>query len=549
MITPQIMATNKMQDPVSPLGILEEIYDDTHSDIYDDMAAKYGFLDGGSSPTEAAKDTTVAVDATSKDQTKQKLPTQDPVSPLVTYDTAAKDGDSVSVSSPAEAAKDTTVAMVANSDIGSLKLPTRDLLPYPDNPDVGINNGTGPDGESFTMPVNHEAAQGSNDPAEQTENITEENHKPTNDDLLDEACADYRAEIAVSDSGSHMSPNPDTVLPSVKGKQSTKRRTKATIDPDNLPSKDDELSEAQIASLCYQPPRVRQGYTRYFATAGTIRAAYSGILMERLPNGELRFSEEILRSCLPKWKDRKDLMGSSELGDSAQTGSGPSRKRKGAATSAKRVADEDIGPQRKTKKRKNEQLPVNQGDTGHVVPAEPRRPLRIRSVITPRTAFSMGLPPSAISSKPPTALQAGSSESFPSEALKARHSQQPQVQNQPSQIATSNINPSAVPNSDNRKSFCGNFIPTQGTRVHNYGSCQLLDPNHLSQFAQYLTGEIQQLDLTIVSIAHGSHDQGRRYALRHLRDVLIDLRDLCVDMEIEQRSLTVTKSRDDMGDV
>jgi hypothetical protein len=545
MMTPQTMATNGMHDPVSPLST----YDD--SEVY--LVGRDGIFNGCNSQIEADKETTMVVVGSETDQTTQKLPTQDPGLPLCTYDDmAAKDGVLDGGNSPAEAAEDTTVAEVANSDTGSQKLPTQGDLPLLDEQAAccatdsldspGFEDGNGQDGESFARPVIHEAAQGPNDPAAQSENITEQNHKPANDHL---GYADYRAEEAVSDSGSRIPPKLDPASSSVKGTQSTKRRTKATIDPDDLPSKDDELSEAQIASLCYQPPRVRQAYTRYFANAGTIRAAYANILMERLPNGELRFPEDVLRSCLPKWKGWKDRLGSSQPGDSAQTGSGPNRKRKGAATPAKRFADEDIEPPKKTKKpnvSKNEKSkePPPDLDSNYLnlrSSLEPRhQSLRFVSVITPGTALSRGLPPSAISSKPPTAPQAGSSESFPSEASKTPYSQQPKVQNQPSQIAASNINPSAVPNLDE-------------PRVHNHGNCQLLDPNHLSQFAQYLTGQIQQLDLAIVSIAHGAHDQGRRYALRRLRDVLIDLRDLCVDMEIEQRSRTVTKSRDNMDDL
>lgn len=552
MMTPQTMATNEMHDPVSPLS------------TYDDMFAVRG---NSSFTAETAEDTTAAMAATETYQTTQTLPTQDPGSPLGTYDAiTAIDGVLDGGNPPAEAAKDTTLEEIANSDTKSPKLPTQGDLPLPDGlascwatdslDSHGFKDGTGQGGKSFTRPVIHEAAQSPNDPAEQSENITEQNHKPANDHL---GYADYHAE-AVSGSGSPITPKLDTACSSFKGKQSTKRRTKTTIDPDDLPSKDDELSEAQIASLCYQPPRVRQAYTRYFANAGTIRAAYANILKEQLPNGEPRFPEDVLRSCLPKWKGWKDRLEASQPGDSAQTGSGPNRSRKKPATPAKRVADEDIEPPKKTKKpnlSKNEVLPDAQKKTGNMVPEEPRQPIRLRTVITPRTALSIALPPSAISSKPPTALQLGSSESFPSEASKTPYLQQPKVQNQPSEIAAFSINPSAVPNLDNRKSFYGNHIPTQGTGVHNqgnrqlhnHGNCQLLDPNHLSQFAQYLTGEIQQLDLAIVSLAHGANDQGRRYALRHLRDVLIDLRDLCVDMEIEQRSRTITKSRDNMDDL
>lgn len=471
-----------------------------------------------------------------------------PVPPLSTSDDmAAKDGVLCGGNSPAVATENTAVAEVANSDTKSPKVPTQYELPQPDTANMSFKDGTGQDGNPCVVMDIQDAGQASKTLAEQTLSTTEQNHNPTNDNPREEACADYRAEAAVYDLGSHISPNTETVSTSVKGKQSTKRRTKTTIDPDDLPSKDDELSEAQIASLCYQPPRVRQGYTKYFAAAGTIRAAYANILMERLPNGERRFSEDILRSCLPKWKDRKDRLEVSHHGDSAQTGSGPSRKRKGPATPAKRVADEDIEPPKKTKRlnvsktEKSKDPPPDLGSNDlnpHPLQEPRHQTLRFRSVITPGTALSRGLPPSAISSKSPTALQAGSSEPFPSEASETPYSQQPKVQNQPSDIAVSNINPSL----DNRKSFYRNHIPTQGTGVqnhgnhqlHNHNNCQLLDPNHLSQFAQYLTGEIQQLDLAIVSIAHGAHDQGRRYALRHLRDVLIDLRDLCVDMEIEQ---------------
>jgi hypothetical protein len=477
MITPKILATNEMQDPASPLS------------IHDDMAAQDGVLDGGSSP--------------------------------------------------AEAAKDTTVAMVINSDSGSQKLATQDYLPVHDehNMDPEISQDSRGLKDALEELTGTEPFPG---------DVVKQDDKSANEDSLNSGCPNYRAETAASDSGSHMSPNPEPASSSVKGRQSTKRRTKTTIDPDDLPSKDDELSAAQIAVICSQPKKIRQGYTRYFASSGTIRAAYKDILLERRPDGELRFSEDILRSCIPKWKEHLE---GSELGESTQPGEGHNRKRKGTATAAKRIADEDTEPPKKSKKpkiSKSEELCVHQENMGHIFSEEPRQHIRIRPVITPRTALARGLPATTSLCTPSTALQESSSEPLVSNA-------QPHDQNQPSQIDASNghrLKPSAVPNMDNRKSFFGKNA-TQATRVLNLGTCSLLDPNYLAQFAQYLTGEIQQLDLAIVGIAHGAgpHDQGHRYALRRLRDVLIDFRDLCVDMEIEQRRRTVTKSRADMDDV
>ncbi|KAF3389131.1 hypothetical protein F1880_003707 [Penicillium rolfsii] len=481
MMTPVVIATNEMHSPVSPLR------------IYDTMATQDGFLNGSTSPNEATKNATVAV--------------------------------------------------VAGSDTGSPKLPARADLSHPKSPEVGINNGTRVYGEFSHMQAIHEAAQGPNEVAEQSENISEPNHKPAHDHL---SHVDCRAKTAASDSDYEMMPKTKPTKSSVKGKKSTKRRIKATDVSDDLPNKDDELSEAQIAGLCEQPLSIRRRYKKYFALNGTIRASYAKILMERLAVGELCLHEDNIRSCLPKRRDRKDPRESAEPGDSSQTGSGSSCKRKEAATSgkAKRVADENTGPQRNTKKQKNGQSSAHREDKEKIVSAETQQPLRIRLGSTPRTALSKGLPDSDVLSKPSTALQGGSSESFASESVKAQGSQQPQVQNQPSQSAALNINPSAVPKLDNPKSFCGN-IPKQETRAHNNSGCKLLDPNHLSPFAQNLTGEIQQMDLAIVSIVRGVHEQDRRYALRHFRDVLIELRDLCVDMEIEQRSHTVVKSRED----
>ncbi|CEO60672.1 hypothetical protein PMG11_05267 [Penicillium brasilianum] len=364
------------------------------------------------------------------------------------------------------------------------------------------------------------------------------------DDLLDPGSPKSHIETAASDSAIHASPDPEPASSSLKSQQSKKRR-KVTVDLDSLPNLEDELNDAEIASLCSQPPRIRQRYTNYFASHGVIRAAYYKILFQRHPNGELRLPEEVLRSCSPKWRERLEAY---EAAESSHAGVGHSRKRKGTMAAAKPSADDDtdshkpsLKKAKKTTPSKSEDLQVDQPISETSPPSRPVPTLRFRPVISCRTAVSMGRPPGIHSSQTTTVSDAGYPENVPVDCLKHpvnstfdhRHdvtSDSTQVQQAYPDVREIN---SHRPCLDNR--------PAQSTSVFNLGRSQLLDPNYLAQFAQNLTGEIQQLDLDVVTIARSLHDEGPYWRFRNLRDTLLYLRDQCVDIETKLRRHLATK--------
>ncbi|KAJ5380788.1 uncharacterized protein N7496_003216 [Penicillium cataractarum] len=378
------------------------------------------------------------------------------------------------------------------------------------------------------------------------EDVNTREDQLADNDLLDPGSSKSHIETAVSDSGIRASPDPEPASSSVKGTRS-KRRMKPTVDLDSLPNPEDELTDAEIANLCCQPPRIRQRYTNYFASHGVIRAAYCRILFERLPDGELRFPEEVLRSCIPKWKERLEVY---EPAESSHAGAGPSRKRKGTVTAAKRSVDDDADSRKHSPKKarkatasKSEELQVDQPISEASPLPRPVPTLRIRPVISRRTALSMGLPPGLHSSQPSTFAPAGSSDHVSKELSKASASTHDPTQNIQSDSAEDQHASLDVPNMDTRRPFFS-IRPTQSTHAFSVGSSQLLDPNYLGQFAQNLTGEIQQLDLATVAIVRTSHDQGPYWRFRNLRDTLVHLRDQCVDIEARLRKHLATKDQD-----
>ncbi|OOQ84207.1 hypothetical protein PEBR_33656 [Penicillium brasilianum] len=364
------------------------------------------------------------------------------------------------------------------------------------------------------------------------------------DDLLDPGSPKSHIETAASDSAIHASPDPEPASSSLKSQQSKKRR-KVTVDLDSLPNPEDELNDAEIASLCSQPPRIRQRYTNYFASHGVIRAAYYKILFERLPDGELRLPEEVLRSCLPKWRERLEAY---EAAESSHAGVGHSRKRKGTMAAAKPSADDDTDshkPSLKKAKRatpsKSEDLQVDQPISEASPPSRPVPTLRFRPVISSRTAVSMGRQPGIHSSQPTTVPHAGSSEDVSVDSLKHPvNSPLDHCQDVTSGSAEAQqVYPDVREINSHRP--CFDNRPAQSTSAFNLGMSQLLDPNYLARFAQNLTGEIQQLDLAVVTIARSLNDEGPYWRFRNLRDTLLYLRDQCIDIETKLRRHLATK--------
>jgi hypothetical protein len=452
----------------------------------------------------------------------------DPVFPLNIRDDVASKfiafGGGISLQS---VARDTDVVGVAGvSDDASQALPTQDDPPVVED-----------------LKEKVELTRESSAP----EDITKHENL-RDDDLLEPHFPGLQAAAPASDSGRCASPETEPVSTSVKAKQSRKR-VRGPVDLEGLPDPADDLTEAQIASLCSQPPRVRQLYPQYFAKHGAIRAAYSKILFERLPGGGLRFSEDVLRSCLPRWKEHLEAV---EPGESSHAGTGQGRKRKGTATAAKHGADEDVDSHKRTKKSsasRSEESPVDTLITEpspSLLPIIP--PLRLRPMISRRTALATGLPVGAHTSQHSAGLDAGSSEALPRDPVKGLAAAA-LGQNQTVQTDSSHIqhnNPSDVPNMEIRRALMGNQPGSSG-HIINVGGSQPLDPVHLAILAQHLTSEIQQMDFAILGTAHTSRDQGRIQRLRALWDALVNLRNLCVDMEIEQRSHMVSKDRDGMG--
>ena len=348
------------------------------------------------------------------------------------------------------------------------------------------------------------------------EHDAEQDDRVVNDGLIDPGSLHACAESVVSDSDTHMSPDPEPVSSSVKD-QRRGRPSKTTVDLDGLPNPDDELTDAEIASLFLQPKKIRQRYTRYFSSStGFVRAAYQKLLFERLPEGGMRFSEDVLRSCVAKWKDRLDAF---EIGEShPSTGA---RKRRSTA----RGGDDDIDATQKIKKKasasKDTKLPVG--------------PQPSESGLS-----STGLP--ILHLRTPGRRRAALGEASVS-------------QRQQGESADGRNNNLGGLSLENRRPVLVGY-PAQSqpglASIHRdsdviVGGSQLLDPVHRSGFIQYLTNEIHQLDYIVLNTAISSHN-GPNYPLRILWDDLVQLRNSCVDLDVDQKRQGKTKQDRDETD-
>lgn len=346
------------------------------------------------------------------------------------------------------------------------------------------------------------------------EHDAEQDDRLVNDSLVDLGSPNARAESVVSDSDTHMSPDAEPVSSSIRGQRRGRPR-KTTVDLDDLPSPDDELTDAEIASLFLQPRKIRQRYTRYFSSStGFVRVAYQKLLFERLPEGGMRFSENILRSCLAKWKDRLEAFETGEPHPS--TGA---RKRKCTV----RGGDDEIDATPKIKKKasasKDTKLPVG------LQPSE-------------SGLSSTGLPILHLRSP-------GSCRAAPGEASVSQRQQGESTDGQNNTLGG--------PSLESRKPvLVGHPVQSQPALISIHrdnsvivGGSQLLDPVHRSGFIQYLTNEIHQLDYIVLNNAISSHN-GPNYRLRILWDDLVQLRNSCVDLDVEQkRQDKTTQDRDE----
>lgn len=376
-----------------------------------------------------------------------------------------------------------------------------------ENPFVGLES----PGVNDTTPV-VEVRMSHHSPGH--EHDAEQDEELVNDGLMEPGSPSAYAESAVSDSDTHMSPDAEPVSSSVKG-QPRGRSRKTTVDLDGLPNPDDELTDAEIASLFLQPRKIRQRYTPYFSgSTGFVRVAYQKLLFERLPDGGMRFSEDVLRSCLAKWKDRLEAF---EIGEShPSTGV---RKRKYTV----RSGDDGIDATQKIKKKasatKDTKLPLGPqpSDSG---------------------LSSTGLPILHLRSP-------GSRRAAPAEASVSRRQQGESTDGQNNDLGG--------PSLDNRRPVLVGYLSQSQpglASIHRdnggiVGGSQLLDPVHRSGFIQYLTNEIHQLDYIVLNTAISSHN-GPNYRLRILWDDLVQLRNSCVNLDVEQkRQGKTTQDRDE----
>jgi len=123
------------------------------------------------------------------------------------------------------------------------------------------------------------------------------------------------AEADVPAGLSNPSPAPET------GRAAKKTRShapKAPFDkPDfvrDFPYENAELTDHQLGMLICQGPTVRKKWAHYFNSNGHLRPQYHGQLFAKLPNGELKYPEDILlsnvaldlSSAMQRWQQREE---------------------------------------------------------------------------------------------------------------------------------------------------------------------------------------------------------------------------------------------------
>ncbi|KAI2794488.1 hypothetical protein POX_a01087 [Penicillium oxalicum] len=309
--------------------------------------------------------------------------------------------------------------------------------------------------------------------------------------------------------------------------QPPRKRTKVTLDPESLPDPDEELNEEQIALICLQPPKLRQRYRHYFSNAGILRAAYSKILSERLPSGEMRFSEDVRRSCLPKKRIRSDGL---KLDDPSRSSVGQTRKRKEGEISLTGLNDKDI-PTKKSRTLHQKLGRISQRDITSLSP-----------ILDTGTVHGRQMEPSTSHPKDPGTAQVADLDTHgpePASETDGQRSSKPIAGQTPNKNKSAanrqgehDSHPLERPTGSTPPDFAGSADQSE----HELGLPQLLDPAFLECFSYFLTREVHRLDYAIFRAERDPATRKHADILRQHWLALVAFRDSCIRIEMEQIS-------------
>ncbi|KAJ5168694.1 uncharacterized protein N7482_004288 [Penicillium canariense] len=383
------------------------------------------------------------------------------------------------------------------------------------------------------------------DPEDTQDTLTTDDAAIQNDKVIGEDFVQARppkADAVAPDTGPIDSNSPERELSTSTaiGKQPLKRLT-AAPDTQSLPGQTDILNDAQIADLCSLPPRIRQLYSLYFNHHGVIRTEYLKNLFERLPSGELRHPEDILRSCVPKWKTRLENF---ERQNSSQLATGQTNETQGTLIPAKRGIENTTSPKEGKKPAASKGTPGVLSTGSRKPGASPSAGRLSLTLSGPsgsrRTALTMGPPPpGALSTQNSSALSASHPGSHPRDTSNLALENNQEIKSGSNE--GHGINQCEAPVMDflspNFERYPGHF-----THKCQAGGIQLLELDNLSRFIKWLTGEVHQLDYFILSAAQLSHDRHYLGCLRDVWDRLVYLRDACMEMEAQLKDRMDSKN-------
>ncbi|KAF7719673.1 Uncharacterized protein PECH_004173 [Penicillium ucsense] len=330
------------------------------------------------------------------------------------------------------------------------------------------------------------------------------------------------------------SPEP---APSQAKSQRIRRRMKVPLAPASLPDPDRDLNEEQIRLVCAQLPRVRQKYGQYFSAAGLIRAAWSQALLKRGPDGEMLLPEDVLRSCMPKWKARLESLKSEEsprshtrkrheressTAEGPDNGSSSAKKAKRLHRDAEKTSDVETAPSQNILSRKKPMIRIRadtsrlgESNKGNAVETDACRAAEVRVRDPGRVSKSEAR----------KILDSGAGR--PSVKRSAMGNALSEQYN----LFTHRVKFHRLPPTDSQSA--DQIAPPAPA-----GHSKLLDPKYLKSFNDFLTQEIHHMDDTILQIEHDPATRGQADTLRNHWHALVNLRDSCTRIEMTSASHT-----------
>lgn len=119
--------------------------------------------------------------------------------------------------------------------------------------------------------------------------------------------AEPETDLAATPDTSTASPVSKPKTPASSSKSAARHR--ATFEapedlPQDFPDEEANLNPEQIAKLFYQSLTQRKKYHRYFNASGRARRPLYKFIFERLPDGELKHPETIIRSNVMNWQNQ-----------------------------------------------------------------------------------------------------------------------------------------------------------------------------------------------------------------------------------------------------